>query len=290
MSALGRTQNLDSVKVRAFNYQYPDGKYPDVNKVLVVADNDGHTKWSSTLVVDSVGLNGGGGSGTLTYNSTNLLLNGVPVVGATGPTGPSNIISYSFVSPSSNTVSIPSWANRLEYRLVGGGGGGGGGIHPNIDEEGGSGGGGGGSGYEVSGILPVDTNISVSYTVGAGGTGGNYATLGSENITYASTGDIGGSSSITLTNASLGVQSTITATGGNGGKGAGVVVVYTSVSIPGQNTMSLYGGDGGSGLYGGGVGVAMDIYHIHSRSEHIIHMVEQVEQVYPKMGLMDIQA
>ena len=90
MSALGRTQNLDSVKVRAFNYQNPNGSYPDVNKVLVIADTGGHTRWSSNLVVDSVGLvsvSGSGATGTITYDGMDLLLNGVPFVGVTGEFG-----------------------------------------------------------------------------------------------------------------------------------------------------------------------------------------------------------
>ncbi len=287
MSGLGRSLNLNSIKTRAYNYQRPDGDYEPVNRVLVIGDTAGHTRWTSDLVVDSVGLmSSGGATGLIQYDGADLLLNGVPFVGVsgevgatghtgpqgvtgvqgvtgptgpqgvTGPTGPSNLASYSFITPSSSTVPIPTWANRLEYTLVGGGGGGGGGIHSISGAEGGGGGGGGGSGYEVSGIIPINTSIVLSYTVGAGGSGGIGAILSDEEQLYASDGNTGGSSSITLANTVWSVQSTITAAGGNGGYGASYINEYIPPSDSGVGTQinNLYGGRGGAGLYGGGGG------------------------------------
>jgi hypothetical protein len=75
-----------------------DGTVPAVNSILTMGDAQGNTEWSTSIQAASVStpavyLDGPlGTDGLLTYDGTNLLVNGAPVVGgggATGPSGPS---------------------------------------------------------------------------------------------------------------------------------------------------------------------------------------------------------
>jgi hypothetical protein len=147
----------------------------------------------------------------------------------------------------SGTYSIPSGANYVKVFVTGGGAGGGGATASNTLWF--STGGGGGAGTAI-GLLPVSGG-SISYTVGAGGTGGSGQANGTNGA--ASILNYNG------TNFAIGwggVKSS-GATGGGPGSTTSNGMVSTSLLVggSGQNGQAQYGfngGDGGSSYYGSG--------------------------------------
>lgn len=83
-----QTLDLQSVKTRQIVYQNPDGTFPSTGGVLTMGDARGHAAWTRDPSVDTITLATGG---TLAYDGTDLLLNGVSVQGVTSVTGGTNI-------------------------------------------------------------------------------------------------------------------------------------------------------------------------------------------------------
>jgi hypothetical protein len=83
-----QTVDLHSLKTRQIVYQHPDGTFPSAGGVLAMGDTRGHAAWTRDPSVDTITLATGG---TLAYDGSDLLLNGVPVQGVTSVTGGTNI-------------------------------------------------------------------------------------------------------------------------------------------------------------------------------------------------------
>jgi hypothetical protein len=91
--SFNKTDTFETLRLRQLLVQNPDRSFPAVGSLLVTDTENGHTVWTQDICANSVTLNGPmGDDGTLTYDGTNLLVNGVPVGGGgggpTGPTGP----------------------------------------------------------------------------------------------------------------------------------------------------------------------------------------------------------
>lgn len=106
---------------------------------------------------------------------------------------------------SSKTTKVSPMAKTMDVTAVGGGGGGGGGCSNGSYEQSGSGGGGG----YVSSKINVESVAKAAIKITVGGFGSGGATSGSS----ASFGGPGGTTSVTLNDATL-----VTASGGGGGK------------------------------------------------------------------------
>ena len=81
---LRKTEDFQAVKTRTLVVQNPDGTYPAVGAVAVVADDRGLVGFTQDICAASVSLFGGGGDVTLTTDGTQLLVEGVPVGGGGG--------------------------------------------------------------------------------------------------------------------------------------------------------------------------------------------------------------
>ena len=149
---------------------------------------------------------------------------------------------YSFLLPTTGSVT-PNFTGNIDYLMVAGGGGGGG--HQQSDKGGGGGGAGGfissftftgaAAGIVQQSALSVSNGVSYTCNVGVGGRGGDRNDYG--NGTYG--GQTGGNS----------VLSTITANGGGGGgpgKGGGPYNGYSGGSGGGAVSAGTAGGTGGS--------------------------------------------
>ncbi|MEE8663516.1 MAG: hypothetical protein SOH81_08045 [Acetobacter sp.] len=150
---------------------------------------------------------------------------------------------------SSWSVTVPSWATRIEIIAVGGGGGGSSckasGSTPTSAT---LSGGGGGSGQYVRGSFPVASGNAVSFTIGSGG-----ATENNGGTTSAS---VAGSTVISANGGgrsyfpSVGVSAG--GAGGTGGFGGNILTVSGNDGGDGQNgNIVTTGGVGGAGPWGG---------------------------------------
>lgn len=163
---------------------------------------------------------------------------------------PSVFIRTLFTTVGSDTWTVPSNINSIEYLVVGGGGGGGGSWDT-------AGAGGGGGGEVITGTLSVTPGDTINITVGAGGAGGT------SNI-------VAGTSNRTAIDGSDGLVSTLTygattISAAGGGKGyiggsnpSGDAAGSGGIAPVGGNSST--GGDGGrrpgAGGGGGGAGGA----------------------------------
>ena len=86
-----RTGVFGSIRTQQLRYQNPDWTYPEVGGVMAVSDWRGTVEPTLDPSITSLALMGPtGATGTLTFNGTNLLINGSPITGGgvQGPTGP----------------------------------------------------------------------------------------------------------------------------------------------------------------------------------------------------------
>lgn len=146
--------------------------------------------------------------------------------------------TYLYTTPGTYSLSIPSWATRISYRVLGAGGGGGGGRADvaGVNRTGGSGGAGGG--YSPGEIAISDliaafgAQTALTVVVGTGGNGGNSVAATSS----GGNGVAGEASSLQYGAGNYFAQ----APGGARGSGG------TTATVP--------GGTGGTGLFLGGTG------------------------------------
>lgn len=71
------SSDFHHIKVREIVVQNVDGSYPPVGSVINVVSDRGKTDWTQDLSLNSVTLAPGG---VVTYNGTDLVVNGVPLV------------------------------------------------------------------------------------------------------------------------------------------------------------------------------------------------------------------
>ena len=147
-------------------------------------------------------------------------------------------ISYTYSSASTYSLSVPSGKTSMRVTLVGAGGGGGGGASRPIYY---SAAGGGGGGLITQVFSGLTAGVTVSVTVGAGGTGAGAFDPGTGQQTGAS-GTAGGNTTVSY-NGTLYAQ----ATGGGGGGGAGY-------------NQPAGGASGGTGATAGSNGISADTY------------------------------
>lgn len=221
-----------------------DGKEPTITTLPVTKGGTG----VATLAANNVLL--GNGTSALQEvapgTSGNVLTsNGTTWTSAAAPTaagGFSNIQVFT----SSGTFTIPAGITKIKVTVVGGGGGASG-----ANGTGSSGGGaGGGAAIKIlSGLTPSNT---LTVTVGSGGGGS----------AYASNGSTGGSSSLA---SGTEVITTISATGGQGGRASGSLLgaaggvgsngdlnITGGASQGGSTTSTGSMGQGGNSILGGG--------------------------------------
>jgi hypothetical protein len=149
------------------------------------------------------------------------------------PVSGSTIAITKYTSGTSHTLNAQT--TKIDVILVGGGGGGSG-YGDGIGGEGGN----GGEATFVQNVT-VTGGASVTFAIGAGGTG----------AIYSASGNVGGDTT----------YSTYTAKGGNGGKGAGTATVAQYPTAGGmgggagrKGSDGAFGGLGGAGVSGGGGG------------------------------------
>lgn len=147
---------------------------------------------------------------------------------------------------STQSITVPSWASRIEIQVIGGGGGGS--NCQTTADTGNKSGGGGGSGEYRHGVYPCSSGQSVNFVIGNGG--GSQSNGGSSSVS------IGGVVAITAI-AGFGASfagSGISAGGGGGisGVGGNITSVYGTAGTDGQNGSMYFSGNGGNGIFGGG--------------------------------------
>lgn len=74
---LRKSEDFHHIKVREIVVQNSDGSYPPVGSVINVVGDRGKTDWTQDLSLNSVTLNPGG---VVTYNGSELVVNGFPLV------------------------------------------------------------------------------------------------------------------------------------------------------------------------------------------------------------------
>ncbi|GBQ69618.1 hypothetical protein AA103196_2262 [Ameyamaea chiangmaiensis NBRC 103196] len=167
----------------------------------------------------------------------------------------SQIASRWFTS-ASNSVTVPSWATRMRYQIVGGGGAGATCIGSSTADSVWAGG--GGAGAFVEDIIPVVAGKTVQVTIGAGAapdeqTTGAQNNGGNTTLTYD--GNIvaiaGGGNGANWTSGSK-----VNCAGGRGGQptvsiGSSPNAAYGNDGSDGQAGTVLQGGDGAGGPWGG---------------------------------------
>ena len=148
--------------------------------------------------------------------------------------------SYTTYTTGSGTYTVPAGVTSINYLVVAGGGGGAGSYGGLVA----NGGGGGGGGGVVYGTLAVTPGQTISYSVGAGGSGsvnGSSAASNGSNSTFSTFTAIGGGRGGNQTGAAA-------ATGGSGGGGAA-----DSPNQTGAAGTSGQGYAGGNGTTSGAV-------------------------------------
>jgi hypothetical protein len=201
---------------------YTDGQ-------LLIGNTSGNTLTKATLTEGS-GITITNGNGSITIDAS----------------GSSGVSAVSFTSGSS-TWSVPNGTTFMRFTLFGGGGGGG--RSDGVANHGAGGGGGAGT-LIYNYIVLVGSTTSVSYTVGAKGTGvtsgGAAATAGGDTSITA------GSTTLTAYGGGPGVTPGVSAIGGSGGGGGGSNSAgTTSASGTGSATASstnfgIYNAAGGT--------------------------------------------
>ncbi len=98
--SLRPTIDVATVKTRSIVYQNPDGTFPAIGGVLTMGDYTGHAAWTQDPYLNSVTLAGG----VVTYDGSDLLLNGVPIGGGGGVTTVSGGDNISVSGTATNPV------------------------------------------------------------------------------------------------------------------------------------------------------------------------------------------
>jgi len=121
-----RTDVTSSVRTQQIRFMNPDWTYPTRGAVLAVADNVGSVVPTMDLTIASLSLKGVTGSvGELTYDGTNLLVNGEPITATTGDMSGDTIrLGQLVLTASGDYIRVKS--ETAEYVIRPGGGGGGG--------------------------------------------------------------------------------------------------------------------------------------------------------------------
>jgi len=157
-------------------------------------------------------------------------------------------------SSSEVTITAPVTPSIFHYTISGGGGGGGGAtaMATNL----GGGGGGGAGGNVVTGAILVPANAVITYSLGTGGSGGQYALVG---YSVSTNGSAGTSTTLSVNGIAITENGETTSTtpgsisveaiGGGGGVGSEL-----STGNGGAGGAGAYGGGGGQS-YGGTMGV-----------------------------------
>ncbi len=144
------------------------------------------------------------------------------------------------------TVTVPSTAESWTVTLTGGGGGGGGGDGTFA----GSGGGAGGTCILVMNATTATTR-TITYSIGAGGTGG-VSSGGGETNGGTSTATCGGYSMTAVGGTAGEHDASPAGGGGGGGTAAGGMVINGGAGTDGAASGGNYGGNGGASYWGGG--------------------------------------
>lgn len=122
--SFNKTDTFETLRLRQLLVQNPDRSFPAVGSLLVTDTENGHTVWTQDISVNSLTLLGPtGDNGTLTYDGTDVLVNGMPIggggggptgpTGPLGPTGPSSassvlpyLFDYDLFSTHTNNISV----------------------------------------------------------------------------------------------------------------------------------------------------------------------------------------
>jgi hypothetical protein len=124
-----RSDVTGSARMQQIRYVNPDWTYPSRGAVLAVSDNAGTMMPTMNVTINSLGLKGatGGTVGELTYDGTNLLVNGEPIT-VTG--GDTINLGRLTLTASGDYIRVNSETTDYIIQPGGGGGGGGGSVGP----------------------------------------------------------------------------------------------------------------------------------------------------------------
>jgi len=116
-----RTEQFQSLRTQQLRLQNSDNTYPALGAVMAVGDVRGTIAPTLNPVVTSVGLKTGASVGRLTFDGTQLLVNGIPIGGGSGGGGGAIVAEqgqflYFNNSRASGTSILTSNGNTLQPR------------------------------------------------------------------------------------------------------------------------------------------------------------------------------